>query len=54
MTLTPPLESHSQFELHVSANLSLRMTLTVHGDLFVISACHAGAHCRTTIVCIVA
>jgi hypothetical protein len=35
---SPPLEPHVQFELATSADLNLRVTLTVHGDLFAISA----------------
>jgi hypothetical protein len=46
--VSPPLESHVQFELDTSANLSLRVTLTVHGDLFVINANEADARIQST------
>lgn len=46
--VSPPLESHVQFELGTSANLDLRVTLTVHGDLFVISANEADVRVEST------
>jgi hypothetical protein len=46
--VSPPLESYVQFELGTSANLSLRVTLTVHGDLFAISANEAGVRIEST------
>jgi hypothetical protein len=46
--VSPPLESHVEFELGTSANLSLRVTLTVHGDLFVINANEADVRIEST------
>jgi hypothetical protein len=46
--VSPPLESHVQFELRTSANLDLQVILTVHGDLFVISANEADVRIEST------
>jgi hypothetical protein len=43
-----PLEPHVQFELRTSADLNLRVTLTVHGDLLVISANEAEVRIEST------
>jgi hypothetical protein len=46
--VSPPVESHVQFELGTSAHLDLRVTLTVHGDVFVISADEADVRIEST------
>lgn len=44
----PPLEPHVKFELRTAANLELRVTLTMHGDLFVISVNEADVRIEST------
>lgn len=46
--MPPPVEPHVQFDLRTAADLDLRVTLMVHGDLFVISVNEADARIEST------